>query len=152
MNDCIFCKIIAGELPSRIFWEDENHIALLTPFPNTPGFTVVITKDHLPSYVAALSTEQFTALFNAAKMICKHLDDRLGTKRTGIIAEGMGINHAHVKLIPMHGIPEGDWVKIESNIKHYTKEYLGYISSHDGPNASDIELDNIYNILKSNTK
>jgi histidine triad (HIT) family protein len=146
-NDCIFCKILKGELPSRIFWEDDYHIALLTPFPNTPGFSVIVTKDHLSSYVADLSTEQYNRLFIAAKIVCKLLDEKLGTKRTGIIAEGMGINHAHIKLMPMHGIPDGDWVKFESNIKLYTEQYLGYLSSHDGPQASEEELDRVLNRL-----
>ena len=44
MDDCIFCKIVKKEAPSYTIWEDEKHLAFLTIFQNTQGFTVVITK------------------------------------------------------------------------------------------------------------
>ncbi|MBW2971045.1 HIT domain-containing protein, partial [Candidatus Woesearchaeota archaeon] len=50
MGECIFCKIVKGEIPCHNIWEDEKHIAFLSIFPNTPGFTVVATKKHYPSY------------------------------------------------------------------------------------------------------
>ena len=49
--DCIFCKIVNGEVPCHKVWEDEKHLAFLTIFPNTEGVTVVIPKKHYPSYV-----------------------------------------------------------------------------------------------------
>ena len=48
--DCIFCKIVKGGAPSHKIWEDEKHLAFLSIFPNTEGFSVVITKEHFPSY------------------------------------------------------------------------------------------------------
>lgn len=47
--DCIFCKIVKGQAPSHKIWEDEKHLAFLSTFPNTKGFTVVITKNHYPA-------------------------------------------------------------------------------------------------------
>jgi hypothetical protein len=49
-NDCPFCKIVKKEFDAHIIWEDEKHLAFLSIYPNTKGFTVVITKDHYPSY------------------------------------------------------------------------------------------------------
>jgi hypothetical protein len=68
---------------------------------------------------------------------------KLGTKRIGLIIEGMGIDHAHIKLIPMHGIPEGEWKPILSNNPIYNETYEGYLTTHDGPKMSDEELDRI---------
>ena len=51
MSDCIFCKIVKGEAPCHKIWEDKNHLAFLSIFPNTEGFSVVVTKKHYPSYV-----------------------------------------------------------------------------------------------------
>ncbi len=140
-ENCIFCKIIKGEIPSRKIWEDEEHIALLTPYPNTPGFTVVMTKNHLNSYIFSLEDDTSDKIFRVAKKVARLLDEKLGCKRTGLIVEGMGINHAHIKLIPMHGIPNGEWKAVESKIYTYTEKYLGYLSSHDGHLQSDEELD-----------
>lgn len=50
-KDCVFCKIVAGEVPSHMVWEDETHCAFLSIYPNTEGVTVVIPKEHHPSYV-----------------------------------------------------------------------------------------------------
>jgi histidine triad (HIT) family protein len=144
-ENCIFCRILKNELPTKKIWEDENHIAVLTPFPNTPGFTVIITKQHLDSYIFSLTDDEIINIFKAAKEVALLLDSKLGSKRTGLIVEGMGINHAHVKLIPMHGIPDGDWIQMESKIYKYSDKYEGYLSSHDGPLQSDDELNVVYN-------
>ena len=49
MADCIFCKIVKGEIPSAKIWEDPNHMAILDINPNTEGMTLVLTKDHFDS-------------------------------------------------------------------------------------------------------
>jgi hypothetical protein len=45
----------------------------------------------------------------------------------------------------MHGIPDGDWIQMESKIYKYSDKYEGYLSSHDGPLQSDDELNVVYN-------
>ena len=54
MEACIFCNIVNGAAPCHKIWEDEKHLAFLSIFPNTPGFSVVITKRHYPSYAFRL--------------------------------------------------------------------------------------------------
>ena len=48
---CPFCEIAAGEAPCHKIWEDADHMAFLSIFPNTPGFSVVIPKRHVSSYL-----------------------------------------------------------------------------------------------------
>lgn len=43
---CIFCDIVAGKAPCHKIWEDDDHLAFLSIFPNTDGFSVVIPKAH----------------------------------------------------------------------------------------------------------
>lgn len=143
-ENCLFCKILDGTLPSRKIWEDENHIAVLTPYPNTPGFTVLITKEHHDSYIFALAPVVQANLFRAASEVAKLLDTKLKCKRTGLVVEGMGVNHAHAKLIPMHGIPDGDWQPILSNVRTFSETYKGFLSSHDGLQDTDENLDAIF--------
>jgi histidine triad (HIT) family protein len=142
-ENCFFCSIIAGKEPSWKVYEDEDHVAFLTPFPNTPGFTVLVTREHQPSYVMELDAKRYAEFMECARKLALHLDKKLGTKRTGLIAEGMGIDHAHVKLIPMHGIPDGAWKPILSNAPTFSELYKGMLTSADGPRMSDEELEKI---------
>ncbi len=136
-QDCLFCKLIAGDVPSWIVYEDEEHVAFLTPFPNSPGFTVVVTREHQPSDVLALANDRFTKFILVAKEISTKLNVALGTNRTRLIIEGMGIDHAHIKLIPMHGIPIGPWQPILSAQHDFFPTYQGFLTTNDGPRMSD---------------
>ena len=142
-TDCLFCKIIAGDQKSWKVYEDKDHIAFLTPFPNTPGFTVLITREHFGSYLFDLEKNRYVSMLKAARKLAKILDKKLGTKRTGLIIEGMGVDHAHIKLVPMYGIPDGDWKPILSSSPEFNEQYRGFLESKDGPRMSDQELDRI---------
>jgi histidine triad (HIT) family protein len=146
---CLFCDIISANQKAWKVFEDEHHVAFLTPFPNTPGFTVLVTREHLSSDVLEFEEERYVEFLRTAKKLARHLNTKLGTKRTGLIIEGMGIDHAHIKLIPMHGIPEGEWKPILSQAKDFTNEYKGYLSTNDGPKMSDEELDTIQHRITS---
>lgn len=142
MENCIFCKIARGEMPSHKIWEDEKHLAFLSIFPNTEGFSVVITKKHYGSYVFDLDDQVLSDLMVATKKVAKLLDEKLtDVGRTGLIAEGFGVDHAHTKLFPMHGTKDmSKWQPIESRQNIYFEKYPGYISSHDAARAEDADL------------
>ena len=141
MTDCIFCKIVSGEAPAHKIWEDEKYLAFLSIFPNTEGFSVVITKDHYPSYAFDLPEEVLVGIVLAAKKVAKLLDARLeDVGRTGMIFEGFGVDHIHAKLFPMHGTKMAEWKPLKSSVTKYFKQYEGYISSHDCERADDEKL------------
>lgn len=140
-NECIFCRIVKGEIPCHKVWEDEKHLAFLTIFPNTLGFTVVITKEHHGSYVFDAPESVMLALVKAAKQVVKLLDGALeDVGRTGMIFEGFGVDHLHAKLFPMHGTKMDQWRAIHSTVDKYFEKYEGYISSHDYKRADDAKL------------
>lgn len=139
--DCIFCKIVKGEAPAHKIWEDVNHVAFLSIFPNTEGFSVLATKKHYPSYAFDLPEDVLTDLTLAAKKVAKLLDSKLGdVGRTGMIFEGFGVDHVHAKLFPMHGTKMSEGKPIKSNVDKYFTHYEGYISSHDYKRADDEKL------------
>lgn len=141
MEGCIFCKIASGEAPAHKVWEDEKHLAFLSIFPNTEGFTVVITKKHYPSYAFDLPDDVLKDLIMATKKVAKLLDAKLSdVGRTAMVFEGFGVDHVHAKLIPMHGTKSENWKEIRSNINTYFNTYPGYISTHDADRADDAEL------------
>lgn len=140
-TDCIFCKIAKGEAPCHKIWEDDKHLAFLSIFPNTEGFSVVITKEHYPSYAFDLHEEVLMGLTLAAQRVGKLLDEKLpDVGRTGMIFEGFGVDHVHAKLFPMHGTKMESWRPVKSNVDKYFTEYEGYISSHDYKRADDDRL------------
>lgn len=138
---CIFCQIVAGDSPSFKVWEDDQHLAFLSIFPNTEGVTVVIPKQHYSSYVFDLPDQILTSLIKASQTVGKLLDAKLeDVGRTAMVAEGFGVDHAHIKLFPMHGTKSGSWEQHKSKINTYFKQYAGYISSNDSDRAEDSEL------------
>ncbi len=140
-ENCLFCKIVRGEVPCHKIWEDEKHLAFLSIFPNTKGFSVLIPKEHYPSYAFDLSDHVLKDLIIAAKKVARLIDSKLETVgRTGLIFEGFGVDHVHAKLFPMHGTKMKEWKPIKSNVDKYFETYEGYISSHDHKRAEDKDL------------
>lgn len=152
MKDCIFCKIVASESPSHKVWEDDKHVAFLSIFPNTPGVTVVITKEHYGSYAFDLPDDTLSGLILATKKVARLLDAKLDdVGRTAMVFEGFGIDHIHAKLFPMHGTANmAQWKPIESKVDKFFDKYEGYISSHDYTKADDAELEKLSEKIKDN--
>ena len=69
MQDCIFCKIVAGEIPSVKIWENENFIALLDAFPACKAQTLVLPKKHYDSDIFILDTDSYISLMLATKEV-----------------------------------------------------------------------------------
>ncbi|PJA86755.1 MAG: diadenosine tetraphosphate hydrolase [Candidatus Moranbacteria bacterium CG_4_9_14_3_um_filter_42_9] len=141
MEGCIFCKIASGEAPSHKVWEDEKHLAFLSIFPNTQGVTVVITKEHYPSYAFDLPDAVLNDLMLATKKVAKLLDAKLeDVGRSAMVFEGFGVDHVHAKLFPMHGTNIKEWKPLHHGLDQYFETYPGYISTHDAKRADDDEL------------
>jgi len=115
-SECIFCKIVAGEIPSHVVWEDEEHIAFLDIFPLRKAQTIVVPKSHVTSRIFALDEATYGKLMSAGQKVAKLLESALGAERTMLVAEGLEIDHAHLKLYPrfagegglVHGGPPAD--------------------------------------------
>ena len=105
MNDtnCIFCKIVAGEIPTAKLYEDDFCIAFLGIFPKYPGMTVIATKKHTTSYLyQSLEDEEVAKMHIAAKKIARAIDTTLGSKRCIQVMEGFEVDHGHIKLFPCY--------------------------------------------------
>lgn len=140
--ECVFCKIANGELPAAKIWESPKYIAILDINPNTKGTTLVIPKKHISSYIFDASDEEYTKLLLAAKQVAKILEKGLCLERVAMVMEGTGIDHAHIKLIPLHGISKLA-SGIESKERVYFEKYPGYISTQLGPQADITELEKL---------
>ncbi|MEK6885407.1 MAG: HIT family protein [Nanoarchaeota archaeon] len=148
LNDCIFCKIVAGEIPSVKIWEDEKHMAILDINPNVFGVTLVITKEHYDSDATDMPDKDYSALMLVTKKVAKLLEKSLNVKRVALVMEGLGINHVHIKLYPIHGLDE-KFKEMWAKDKVYFETYNGYISTQLGPQKSQEELQKIANKIKA---
>ena len=147
-NNCIFCKIVQGEISSTKIWEDESHIAILDINPNTEGMTLVITKEHYDSDATDMPDEPYKNLMIAAKKVAKLLERKLKVKRVAIVMEGLGVNHVHIKLYPIHGLND-KFEETWANKKVYFDKYEGFISTQLGPQKTTQELNKLAEKLKN---
>jgi diadenosine tetraphosphate (Ap4A) HIT family hydrolase len=144
----IFDKIVSGEIPSYTVWEDDNYMAFLTPFPNTPGFTVVIPKINPGDYVFGLDDEVYHGLLDATKKVANLLEKAFNTSRVALVFEGTGVAHVHAKLIPLHG-PLANETNVWSKHTEFNPEYTGHITTVEGPKMDDAELSKIQAQIKA---
>ena len=139
MDTCIFCKIAKGEFDSSKIWEDDNFLAILDLNPNTKGMTLVLPKKHFDSDVFSLPDKDYQDLMAAVKKVSKILEKGLKVNRVAMVAEGMGVNHVHVKLYPLYGI-EKEFKEMWAKEKVFFENYQGYVSTQLGPKADMEDL------------
>lgn len=142
MNRTIFDDIVSGEMKSWKIWEDDNFLAFLTPFPNTPGFTVVIPKQNPGDYVFSLDDDLYGQFMQAVKTVAKILEKAFETPRIAMIFEGTGVAHVHAKLVPLHGDLAGR-TDVWSENAEFHEEYMGWLTTAEGPKMDEAQLDEI---------
>lgn len=149
---CIFCEIVAGTIPACIYWEDLEFIAFLSIDPNTEGFSCVVPKKHFGSDVMKMPDDVLKRFILAVKKVSKILEDYFDdVGRVGVMMEGTGIDHAHIKLFPMHGTPhlkKGGWKQVLSGKEFWFPKYEGWICSGGGPKADTGDLKKLAKKLK----
>ncbi len=144
-QQCPFCEIVAGRFETPgIFWEDAEFIAFLSIDPNTEGFSCVIPKEHYGSDVLKMPDKILKRFIIASKKVAHVLESHFeDVGRVGLIMEGTGIDHAHVKLVPMHGtenLKKGGWQQFLSEKEFWFETYEGWICSGGGLKADFQQL------------
>ncbi|HLD24712.1 MAG TPA: HIT domain-containing protein [Patescibacteria group bacterium] len=105
--DCIFCKIVANEIPSYTVYEDEHTRAFLDIYGATDGHVMVIPKKHSQTVVDT-DESQVQAVFVAVKKVAAAIEKAYKTKILSIginHGEPAGVKHLHVHIMPRY---EGD--------------------------------------------
>jgi len=103
-TDCIFCKIITGDIPSKKIYEDDQHIAFLDIFPAGRGHSLVIPKQHFAD-IHSMSAEVYGGMAIVAKKVADFLQGKLHSEGTTIFqmnkeAGWQTVFHAHMHVIP----------------------------------------------------
>lgn len=120
-DDCIFCKIANGEIPSNTVYEDEHYRAILDLSPATKGHTLILPKDHFENLFDA-DKPTVEGVMKMAQKIGSAMMKTLGCDGINVVqnngaAAGQTVKHLHVHLIPRY---EGDgqivtWKQNESD-------------------------------------
>jgi histidine triad (HIT) family protein len=102
-ENCIFCKIVQKKIPANIIYEDAEILALMDAFPSVAGQVLVIPKDHIAPYLFDANDNIYIKLMLASKKIAKAMDHAIGHIKTGLVVEGLEVEHVHIKLYPLMG-------------------------------------------------
>ena len=145
-DQSLFARIIRGDVPNWKVWEDKLHVAFLTPFANTPGFTVLVPRKHLSSDIFSLSEQDYTDMLRATHTCANILIKAFTVLQCGFMFEGFEIDYAHIKLIPIHkqsrDIKDATQVPSQAN---FQSTYDGYVTSQPGP-----PLKNLDSVIEAN--
>lgn len=99
MKDCVFCKIISGEIPTHFLYENEFVVAFPDIKPVAPGHTLVIPKKH-HRWFYEVPGEEANEWFSAAQMLGLKLKEDHGADHVELSIQGVDVPHAHIHLIP----------------------------------------------------
>ena len=129
MDDCIFCKIVRGEIPCYKVFENKNVLAFLDIAPCSDGHTVIIPKKHV-AHLEDMSPEETGRLFAGVNSAYKVLRSKMGITAANIgmnnhAEAGQVVDHVHIHIIPRkEGDGEGSMhsiVKVDG-ISDYVRE------------------------------
>ena len=106
MDDCIFCRIINGEIPSYSIYRDEKTLAFLDIEPNTRGHALVIPKQHVRN-ITDMDDKDLEAVFRTVKKVVSSMKDSLAIDGLNLVVNqgevaGQVINHFHCHIIPRY--------------------------------------------------
>ena len=104
--DCLFCKIVAGDLPATIVDSDDRTISFMDINPATKGHALVIPRDHA-SDLMAIGEEDLAACTAAAQRLAKRIKERLGADGINLLnssgpAAWQTVFHFHVHVVPRY--------------------------------------------------
>ncbi len=123
--DCIFCKIVKGEIPAKKIYEDSHTIAFLDINPANPGHTLVVPKKHSEDITHADDGDLHKTI-EAVKIIVKRQKEHLGAHGVNVLQNngkqaGQLVAHLHFHVIPRF---QGDMVVISYQRNQLTEEQL----------------------------
>ena len=106
MSNCIFCKIILGEIPSSVLYEDEDFKVILDIFPASKGHAIILSKKHYTN-LFELEDDVAGKVLIAAKKVATAMKEELGCDGINLLqnngeAAGQSVFHIHFHLIPRY--------------------------------------------------
>jgi len=125
MADCVFCKIMAKQIPATVVHEDEHTLAFMDIGQVNPGHVLVALKKHAEN-IFALDEAQAAAVFRAAAKVARAIrgafePQGLSVYQANGAAAGQTVLHLHIHLVPRY---EGDGMALTWPVKNPPREKL----------------------------
>lgn len=104
MENCIFCKIINGELPSKTVYEDDSFKAIMDIMPSAMGHVIVVAKNHAED-IFEMSEEDLSKAMIVARKVARAVKDATGCDGVNLlqnngVAAGQTVFHFHIHIVP----------------------------------------------------
>ena len=125
MSNCVFCKIVAKEIPATVVHEDEHTLAFMDIGQVNPGHVLVALKKHAEN-IFALDEAQAGAVFRSAAKVARAIrgafePQGLSVYQANGAAAGQTVLHLHIHLVPRY---EGDGMALTWPVKNPPREKL----------------------------
>jgi histidine triad (HIT) family protein len=118
MEGCVFCKIVAGEIPCHKVYEDKDYLGFLDIKPLTPGHVLVVPKKHIRRVD---DVPQFGKYFEAARKVGLAQKKALGAFTVCYLTLGFEVPHAHIRVVPRYE-NDGHGEEIKWELAHVLPE------------------------------
>jgi diadenosine tetraphosphate (Ap4A) HIT family hydrolase len=144
MSQCPFCDIVAGKVPARKIYEDDNTLVIHDLYPITPGHILVLTKKHFPLLTDIEPSdwsEVTMPFFKTVYAMARKMKRGLGCDDVTFLLRGRRIPHLHMHLIPGN--------RDKQNLLDLTLQLTDYCQPRFKPQADDAGLDAVVEKIKS---
>ena len=101
-DECLFCRIVSGELPATIVYEDENAVAFLDHRPLFPGHTLLVPREHVET-LGDLPEKLVGPYFEAAQLLARVVESAMEAEGTFVAMNNrvsQSVPHLHVHVVP----------------------------------------------------
>jgi histidine triad (HIT) family protein len=102
MADCLFCRIVSGELAATIVYEDDNSVAFLDHRPLFPGHTLLVPREHVET-LGELPAKLVGPYFEAAQLLSRAVESAMEAEGTFVAMNNrvsQSVPHLHVHIVP----------------------------------------------------
>jgi histidine triad (HIT) family protein len=102
MDSCLFCRIVSGELPATIVYQDDNSVAFLDHRPLFPGHTLLVPREHVET-LGELPAKSVGPYFEAAQLLSSAVEAAMEAEGTFVAMNNrvsQSVPHLHVHVVP----------------------------------------------------
>ncbi len=130
MSDCVFCKIVAKQIPATVVLEDEHTVAFMDLGQVNPGHVLVAAKAHVEN-LYGLDDVNAAAVFRTVARVARAIRDAFAPQGLSVYQAngrpaGQTVFHFHVHLVPRH---EGDGMALTWPVKNPSRENLEHYAT-----------------------
>lgn len=144
-----YARIVRGEVLQWRIWEDAGHVAFLDPAGSSPGYTILLPRQHLHGDVfCGLVEDDYRGLARAAHEVARILCIAFRVARCGVFFEASEEDSAHVKMVPMLPTAPPMPGKERPAVQRFMPRYDGFLTTQPGMKVSPAWLDRCFGSLR----